>query len=137
MAHFAHVDETSIVTSVIVIPDSEEERGQEFISSVLGLSGNWVQTSYTSRGGARIDPVTNETVAEGDHFRYNFAGIGFTWDENFGENGAFIPPKPEGMNSWVVNPLSADWVPPLPKPEEGYWVWDEDTTSWVEIPETE
>lgn len=138
MAHFAEIDANSLVASVIVVPDEHEDHGQEFINNTLGLPGVWLQTSYTSREGNRVDPDTNEITVPGEHFRYNYAGKGYSWDANFGNDGAFIPPRPEGMNSWVVDPLSATWIPPVPMPEgDGIWVWSEDDGAWIDVGETE
>lgn len=134
MAHFAKINENSIVENVLVIPNNQEDRGQEFLTNDLGLEGIWIQTSFTSRNGNRVHPDTNEIIKENDHFRYNFASIGDTWDPNFGENGAFIPPKPEGMNSWVINLNSANWEPPIPFPDDGKpYIWNEENLSWVEV----
>ena len=36
--------------------------------------------------------------------------------------------------SWTLNDDTTEWEPPTPMPGEGY-LWDEDTTSWVEITE--
>lgn len=78
MAHFAQI-ENNKVTNVIVVsnddcgggefPDSELI-GQEFIAS-LGLSGEWLQTSYHA------------------NFRGCYASIGFTYDAN---NDVFVAP---------------------------------------------
>lgn len=46
MAHFAELDENDVVLRVLVVPDNQEHRGHEFLSSDLGLGGTWVQTSY-------------------------------------------------------------------------------------------
>jgi hypothetical protein len=72
MAHFAEV-ENNIVTRVLVVPDEQEHRGQEFLANDLGLGGTWVQTSYNAR------------------IRKNYAGIGYTYDA---DRDAFIAPKP-------------------------------------------
>jgi hypothetical protein len=79
MAHFALVND-SVVDQVIVIanencddlpfPESEPV-GQAFIAS-LGLSGEWLQTSYNG------------------NFRGTYAGIGFTYDE---DSDSFVAPK--------------------------------------------
>lgn len=74
MAHFAQIDENNIVTQVLVVPDREEHRGQDFLANDLNLGGTWVQTSY------------NATI------RKNYAGIGFSFDA---DRDAFISPKPE------------------------------------------
>jgi hypothetical protein len=73
MAHFAEVD-NDIVTRVLVVPDEQEHRGQDFLANELGLGGTWVQTSYNSR------------------IRKNYAGVGYSYDST---RDAFIAPKPE------------------------------------------
>ena len=74
MAHFAEIDETSIVLRVLVVPNEEEANGQDYLSNTLGLGGTWLQTSY------------NGNICK------NFAGIGFTYDP---VRDAFIAPEPE------------------------------------------
>ena len=79
MAHFAKIDENNVVTQVIVIDDSEEHRGEEFIHS-LGLTGRWVQTSYNTRDGVHLNG--------GTPLRHNYASIGYVYNE---ELDAFLP----------------------------------------------
>ena len=74
MAHFAEIDENNIVVRVLVVPDEQENRGQEYLADELGLGGTWVQTSYNAR------------------IRKNYAGIGYSYDAT---RDAFIAPKPE------------------------------------------
>jgi hypothetical protein len=74
MAHFAEIDSNNIVTRVLVVPDEQEHRGQDFLANELGLGGIWRQTSYNAR------------------IRKNYAGIGYTYDAG---RDAFIAPKPE------------------------------------------
>jgi hypothetical protein len=59
-----------------------------------------------------------------------YAGIGYTYDAG---RDAFIPPKT--FNSWTLNEDTCLWEAPTPMPvEEGkIFVWNEDTTSWVEF----
>lgn len=64
MAHFAQIDSNNIVTQVIVVDNSQEHRGQEFINDDLGLEGTWIQTSYNANFGGK------------------YAVIGDTWDGN-------------------------------------------------------
>jgi len=115
MAHFAQIDsETNKVLNVLVVPDSQEHRGQEFLNN-LGLSGTWIQTSY------------NNSI------RKNFAGIGFTYDA---ERDAFIPPQI--FPSWILNEDTCRWEPPLPLPENPHdYFWHEPTVSWKLIPSVE
>ena len=115
MAHYAYLDENSVVTQVIVGRDEGDD----------GI--NWedyygaVRCSYNTRAGQHAEG--------GTPFRMNYPGIGWTFDPGFGQDGAFIPPQP--FPSWVLNPDTALWGPPTPAPEEGDWEWDEATTSWV------
>ena len=117
MAHFAQLDENNVVINVIVVHNNEllDENGVE--SEAKGVSfcqtlfpnTNWVQTSYNA------------------NMRKHYAGLGFTFDAN---RDAFIPPKP--YPSWTLNEQTCVWEAPTPMPqEEGPWVWNEDTTSWV------
>lgn len=62
MAHFAEINSESIVSRVLVVPNDQEHRGQEFLSQDLGLGGTWIQTSYNG------------------NFRNKFAGIGDLYD---------------------------------------------------------
>lgn len=82
MAHFAELDESNIVTRVIVVDDSHEGDGQNFLANHLGLGGRWVRTSFNTHGGIH--------KTGGIAYRKNYAGKGFTFDE---ERNAFIPPR--------------------------------------------
>jgi hypothetical protein len=126
MAHFAKVEE-GIVANVIVIPDSQEDNGQDFISNALGLDGVWIQCSYNSFGGSHYDPETGLPSGK-DHLRYNFPGVGYRYDESA---DAFYsqPPFP----SWILNTNTYIWEPPFPPPtDQLIWTWDEDGQNWVE-----
>jgi len=77
MAHFAKIDENSIVTDVVVIDNSQEHRGQEFLSEDCNLGGTWIQTSYNG------------------NIRGKFAGIGDIYDPI---NDVFLAPAVEESN---------------------------------------
>ena len=118
MAHYAYLDESNIVTQVIVGKD--EDDGHTDWEQYYGAA----RTSYNTHGGQHMNG--------GTPFRYNYAGIGFTFDPDFGPDGAFIPPKP--FPSWTLNPTTALWDAPIPMPEtEGEWAWDEDAQTWVDL----
>jgi hypothetical protein len=82
MAHFAQVNDQNVVQQVIVISDDvapdpapdNEAQGQAFIADVLGLAGEWKQTSYNG------------------NFRGRYAGLGYTYDPDLDEFVA--PPEP-------------------------------------------
>ena len=122
MAHFAEINDNNIVTRVIVVHNNElllgeeefEQKGIDFCESLFGHR-NWVQTSYNG------------------NIRYNFAGVGYTWDS---ENDAFYAPQP--YPSWSLDE-NFIWQAPVPYPEdassEKIYEWDEDNLTWkiVEI----
>jgi len=111
MAHFAKVN-NGIVEQVIV---AEPEFFDTFVDS---SPGQWIQTSYNTRGGVH--------TLGGTPLRKNYAGIGYTYDA---QRDAFIPPKP--YNSWTLNETSCLWEPPTPYPsDDKIYRWNESTTSW-------
>ena len=126
MAYFAEIDETGLVVQVLSVSNEQEHRGEEFLSVDCGLGGRWIQTSFTSRAGNRVDPDTNEITVVGNHLRYNFASIGFTYDE---QRDAFIPPQP--YPSWSLDENACTWTPPKERPLDGIYQWDESAQDWV------
>lgn len=103
MSHFAKI-ENGVVTQVIVAE-------QDFIDTgAVGDPAQWIQTSYNS------------------NIRKRYAGIGYTYDADL---DAFIPPKP--FDSWTLDVESANWVAPIPQPQdEKMYLWSEETLSWKE-----
>jgi hypothetical protein len=121
MAHFAEIDENNIVTRVLVVDNSQEDNGQEFLANTLGLGGTWIKTSYNTQGGVH--------TSGGTPLRKNYAGIGYTYDSG---RDAFIPPKP--YNSWVLNEDTCLWNAPTPMPTDGKpYRWVEEDLNWQEI----
>jgi hypothetical protein len=121
MAHWAEIDSDNIVTRVLVVPDSQDDRGQEYLADDLGLGGTWKKTSYNT--------VAGEHRNGGTPFRKNYAGIGYVYDEKL---DAFYAPQP--FSSWKLNKDTCIWEAPTPMPvEEGkLFNWDEDSKSWKE-----
>lgn len=126
MAHFSKLDENNVVIEVNVVNNedvqnldfpSSEQVGIDFLVNTLGLAGTWKQTSYNA------------------NFRKNYAGIGYIYHTIL---DAFIPPQP--YPSWVLNESICRWEAPTPLPSDAgtgtppkAYVWDEATTSWVEL----
>ncbi len=115
MSHFAKIDINNMVTKVIVAE-------QEFIDdSVVGDSSLWIQTSYNTRGGIHSNGETP--------LRFNFAGIGYTYDPT---RDAFIAPQP--FPSWALNEDTCLWESPVAYPDDDkMYTWDEATTNWIEV----
>jgi hypothetical protein len=142
MAHFAEIDSDNKVVRVIVIPDEEEHRGQDFCAKDLNLGGTWLQTSYNSLHGVHyVERYPGEKIPSGKPaLRKNYAGIGYTYDSKI---DAFIPPKP--FSSWIFNKEIGDWESPIPMPEDDtppqenktvkLYSWNETTQSWDKNPE--
>ena len=142
MAHFAKLDSNSKILQVLTLNDSDmlnsdgvedETVGQQY----LELHNNWpaqmwIQTSYNTFGGQHKNG--------GTAFRGNYAGIGYTWDE---DNNIFWYKKPYA--SWVKHIESASWkspigdVPALTAEQTSqntanthiwFYAWNETNTTW-------
>ena len=120
MAHYAKVN-NGIVEQVIV---AEADYFDTFIDN---SPGEWIQTSYNTRGGVHYEPNTDTpSDDQSKALRKNYAGIGYTYDS---ARDAFIPPKP--YNSWTLNEETCLWDPPVVKPDDGQiYNWNEDTQQW-------
>ena len=116
MAHFAKIGLNNKVISVHSVNNNElldangveqEVNGIEFLTNLHGWS-IWKQTSYNG------------------NIRKNFAGIGYTYDE---DRDAFISPKP--FPSWVLNETTCLWEAPVSKPTDGQrYTWNETNQTW-------
>ena len=116
--YYARIEENRVaaihLVADAVVEDGGEQAGHELLNALHG--GEWVRFSKSGE------------------YRYNKAGIGFTFDPSKGTDGAFIPPKP--YPSWVLDEGTCLWEAPTPHPEDGNaYTWDEETTSWVVVPE--
>jgi hypothetical protein len=126
MAHWAEIGENNTVVRVLV-GDNNDPNGDEGYQWLIdNLGGRWIKTSYNARNGKRVNPVTNEMTDE-PALRAHFAGIGFMYLENL---DIFMPPKE--YPSWILDTTDYTWVAPVPRPDSGFWYWDEDTLSWKE-----
>ena len=126
MAHFAKIED-GIVVQVNVIDEEYFNANRE-----TRYTGQWVQTSYNTRGGVHYNPETGEESADQSKaLRKNYAGIGFTYDE---DRDAFIPPKP--FESWLLDEDTCNWNAPVPMPTDGgMYQWNEESGDWEEINE--
>lgn len=114
MSHFAKLDENNIVTFVTV--GRQEDDGLE--AELSERTGDlYKQTSYNTRGGVHI--------LGGTPLRKNYAGIGYVYDEG---RDAFIPPKP--YDSWVLDEETCLWNAPVLMPEDGEYIWNEESQTW-------
>jgi hypothetical protein len=135
MAHYAKISSNNIVEQVVVVnnEDTLDENGNEseyiasiFLQNVLGLGINWKKTSYNTKEGLYYNSDNTLSQDQSKAFRKNYAGIGYTYDE---QRDAFIPPKP--FPSWILNEFSCLWESPIPRPTgTNLYTWNEETQSW-------
>lgn len=71
MSHWAEIDKDNKVIRVLVGDNNELDEGESFMNS---LGGTWIKTSYNN------------------NIRFNFAGVGYTYDPI---DDAFIAPMPQ------------------------------------------
>jgi len=122
MAHFAKVCDGKVIQVIVAEP--------EFFNSFVDSSpGEWIQTSYNTRGGVHYGQDGNPDG--GVALRGNYAGIGHVYDRI---NDVFYAPQP--YPSWSLNQTTWMWEPPVPMPTEEppfhkMYVWDEQTKNWV------
>jgi len=128
MAHYAQLDSENVVVNVFVGRDDVVEGVDDWETYYAPEGFTVKQTSYNTKGGVHYDSETGEPSEDQTKaLRFNYAGIGFTYDA---DRDAFIPPKP--FESWVLNEETCLWEAPLPYPEDGaVYTWDEESTSWT------
>ena len=112
MAHFAKLGANGKVIQVLTMDNDkmlnadgveDETVGQQWLETHNNWPAQmWIQTSYNTSG---------NKPSSGDNskaFRGNYAGIGYTWDE---DDQIFWPKKPYA--SWVKNTTTASWKSPI------------------------
>tara|TARA_Y100000310_G_scaffold298652_1_gene332769 strand:- start:457 stop:900 length:444 start_codon:yes stop_codon:yes gene_type:complete len=146
MAHFAKIEaEGNKVLTVLAVDNKdllnakgveEESVGQQYLEKHNNWPAHlWIQTSYNTTGGKHSSGDDSKAL------RGNYAGIGYTWDE---DNNLFYPQKP--FASWILNTTTATWHSPIgdapddltdeEKAAGTHYVWNEDGQSWdKETPE--
>ena len=145
MAHFAKIGLNSKVIAVLTLDNKDmlngdgvedESVGQQYLEKHNNWpSPMWIQTSYNTREGKHYDNKTGELSADQSKaLRGNYAGIGYTWDE---DNNLFYPKKPYA--NWVLNTTDARWhspigdAPALTADQEAgnsCYEWNESTQAW-------
>ena len=142
MAHFAKIGLNGKVLQVLTLNNSDmlnadgvedETVGQQYLETHNNWTAQmWIQTSYNTSN--------NQHKNSGTPFRGNYAGIGYTWDE---DNQIFWSKKPYA--SWVKHIESASWKSPIGNAPElteeqtlqneanthrWNYVWNEENQNW-------
>tara|TARA_B100001250_G_scaffold407165_1_gene427479 strand:- start:214 stop:582 length:369 start_codon:yes stop_codon:yes gene_type:complete len=117
MAHFATLNNDNVVIAVEVVNNAvitdddgkeQEQLGIDFLQQIYKNNNTYKQTSYNG------------------NLRANYAELGGTYDP---VKDAFIHKKP--FPSWVLN--GTKWEAPKTKPNDDKpYIWDEDSSAWVE-----
>ena len=141
MAHFAKLGSNSKVIQVLTLNNSDmlnadgvedESVGQQYLERHNNWPAQmWIQTSYNTSAGTH--------KKGGTPLRGNYAGIGYTWDE---DNNIFYGKKP--YPSWVLNTTTASWHSPIgDEPDDltdeekaagTHYIWNEVGQSWDKTP---
>ena len=137
MAHFAKIGMNGKVIGVLTMGNEnmlnadgveDESVGQQWLQRHNNWPAPmWIQTSYNTSGGKHR--------LGGTPLRGNYAGIGYTWDE---DNNIFYPKSP--YPSWVLNTTTASWHSPIGDAPDDLtaeeiaagtrYVWNEGTGAW-------
>ena len=158
MAHFAKLGANGKVIQVLTLNNSDmlnadgvedEAVGQQYLERHNNWPAQmWIQTSYNTSGGKHYTITTDsegnqtrsESADQSQALRGNYAGIGYTWDE---DDQIFWPKKPYA--SWVKKIDEARWqspigdAPALTQEQEDQntanthrwsYVWNEEGQSW-------
>jgi hypothetical protein len=123
MGHFAKVFEGKVAQVIVAEP--------EFFETFVDTSpGEWIQTSYNTRGGIYYEPNSNTPASDQSKaLRKNYAGLGYSYNTQL---DAFIAPQP--YPSWTLNEDTCLWEAPTPMPDDGkLYQWNESNLNWEEI----
>ena len=89
MSSFAEIDNNNKVIRVLVGDNNDPAGDEGYQWFIDNLGGTWIKTSYNG------------------NIRYNYAGIGYTYDE---VADAFIAPEPEcGHSELLLNTDTYRW----------------------------
>ena len=144
MAHFAKLGANGKVIQVLTLDNKDmlnadgiedEAVGQQYLERHNNWPAQmWIQTSYNTSGNK------HNSGDDSKAFRGNYAGIGYSWDE---DTNIFWPKKPYA--SWVKNTEDARWQSPIGDAPEltaeqveqndadthrWSYSWNEDNQSW-------
>ena len=118
MASFVKIGLNNKVIEVLSVHNNELKDSNGVEQEILGIDFLTKLTGWA---------IWKQTFTDGT--RKNYAGIGYTYDE---DKDAFIPKKPYA--SWILNEETCQWEAPSAMPDDGKkYEWNESTTSWDEI----
>ena len=92
MSHWAEIDNNNKVIRVTVGNNNDPEGDEGYQWLIDNLGGTWIKTSYNG------------------NIRYNFAGIGYSYDK---DRDAFIAAEPDNAIGFDEN--TCRWIVPEPE----------------------
>jgi len=96
MSNWAEIDNDNNVLRVVVCDNNDPAGDEGYQWLIDNLGGIWKKTSYNA--------ATNG-------YRFNYAGIGYTFDATKGSDGAFIAPRPTcGHSELTLDETTCRWV---------------------------
>ena len=122
MAHYAKVLNGKVINTIVA--------EQEFIDGFVDSTpGEWIQTSYNTRGGVHyesdgITPSADQSKA----LRKNFGSVDSVYNS---EADGFHQPQP--YPSWTLNATTFVWECPVAEPDataDTEYVWNKTDQSW-------
>ena len=122
MTHYAKVLDGKVLDVIV----AESEFFETFVDT---SPGEWIKTSFNTRGGVHYG--ADGKPDGGEQLRKNYASVGYSYDK---KKDAFIPPQP--FPSWILNDESCLWEAPIPCPSDTEsYLWNEATQQWILITE--
>jgi hypothetical protein len=117
MANYAWLNENNIVLNVTVGVD------EDVVQQGVGGSTEAWEAFYSQATGYNI-----KRTSYNSNIRGTYAGKGYSYNP---DEDIFVTPQP--YPSWIRS--GSFWNAPTPMPvDDKFYRWDEDTTSWVEVP---
>lgn len=107
MTYYAEINDKNLVVRVLLIPEDQAQRGNDYLANDMGLGGKWLETRQDGS------------------LRRAFCSIGWHYDP---ENDIFYDAQP--YPSWTLDENKV-WHPPTPAPKSGDVYWDETQLEWV------
>ena len=125
MAHYTKVLDGIVIKIIAAEPD--------FFNDFIDDSpGEWIQTSYNTRGGVHYkEDGTTPSADQSKALRKNFGSRDMEYDS---VADAFHSPKP--YPSWTLNSTTFLWEPPVEEPtatDDIEYVWNESNKSWDKV----
>lgn len=93
----------------------------DLVVDIIGAEPDFIETLIAME----IDGKTDHNWIDTTDCK-NAPGVGSTYRADI---NAFVQPKPYSNAVW--DETVYDWIPPVPKPDEGNWFWSQTDNKWL------